>query len=360
MSPNQPEAPGWFEPCRSGAAARQGLPCQESDNCNTVILNGSQIKVSMALEMNIKLMCEKYGIERIGFLTLTFADHVQCMIKAQRRFHSLATGVLSKRYIEWIAVPERSKPPLDKETGQPQLGRDGQPLLGRIHFHLVVVCQGDIRTGCDFARVKAGDYRTANRNLRAEWAFWREQRKGGKGTAKAYGFGRTELMPIKSGPGPLGKYIGKYISKHISSRLPQDKSARLVRYSKGAGRWCCKFSFNSPGSWLWRRKLQMLVSITRCRIIEVVPWKSGLGVSYVPSHRFKEWFGCRWAYKMLAIIDAVKLPEYRTGKAYFLDHRGADAPIQDNSINVSNGVNYWPLYEVLARLVPQFGMQFKN
>ena len=45
---------------------------------------------------------------------------------------------------------------------------------GRIHFHLVVVLEDDVRTGADFAAFKCKDYRSANRALRAEWAFWRE------------------------------------------------------------------------------------------------------------------------------------------------------------------------------------------
>ena len=67
------------------------------------------------------MLCMLYGIERLGFLTLTFADHVTDAREAQRRFHSLATHVLNTRYrARWIRVLERHE-------------------SGRIHYHLIVV-----------------------------------------------------------------------------------------------------------------------------------------------------------------------------------------------------------------------------
>jgi hypothetical protein len=150
-------------------------------------------------------MVEKYGLDRIGFLTLTFALHILSYKQAQKYLHSLMTGVLKGRYVEYIIVMERMK-------------------SGRIHYHLLVVLAQDIRTGFDFDAVKRGDYRSANGILRSEWAFWRK-------TAPLYGFGRTELMPIKSSAEGIARYVGKYIAKHIGNRLPEDKGARLVRYA---------------------------------------------------------------------------------------------------------------------------------
>ena len=66
----------------------------------------------------------------------------------------------------------------------------------------------DIRTGFHFAAVKRGDYRSASAYLRREWRFWRA-------TAPKYGFGRTELLPIKKTAEGVAKYVGKYIAKHI-------------------------------------------------------------------------------------------------------------------------------------------------
>jgi hypothetical protein len=119
---------------------------------------------------------------------------------------------------------------------------------GRIHHHLVVVLPCDIRTGFDFGAVARGDYRSANAALRAEWAFWRR-------TAPLYGFGRTELLPVKSTSEGISKYVGKYLAKHHWHREEADKGARLVRYSGAARAGSTRFSFFSPKANLWRRKL---------------------------------------------------------------------------------------------------------
>jgi hypothetical protein len=149
-------------------------------------------------------LAKRFGLERLGFLTLTFADNVQVLQEANRRFHSLDTHVIRRRYERAIAVPERQK-------------------SGRVHFHLVVVAGADIRSGADFEAFKRKDYRSANPALRSEWAFWR-------GTAPRFRFGRTELLPVKSTPEGMARYVGKYISKHVRARTAGDKGARLVRY----------------------------------------------------------------------------------------------------------------------------------
>ena len=53
-----------------------------------------QKKKSFALQTNIEAMINKHGLNKIGFLTLTFADNVQCHKEATKRFNSLATNVL--------------------------------------------------------------------------------------------------------------------------------------------------------------------------------------------------------------------------------------------------------------------------
>lgn len=67
--------------------------------------------------MNVHAFVEKHGLNHVGFLTLTFADNVQCPKEAQRRFNFLRTSFLSHRYKNYICVYERTK-------------------TGRIHYHL--------------------------------------------------------------------------------------------------------------------------------------------------------------------------------------------------------------------------------
>jgi hypothetical protein len=80
------------------------IPCLNTINCNEGLkadfqkLSPAHRRTAPALERNCWLLVEKYGIERIGFLTLTFARHILSYKDAQKYLHSLMTGVLKKRY----------------------------------------------------------------------------------------------------------------------------------------------------------------------------------------------------------------------------------------------------------------------
>jgi hypothetical protein len=207
----------------------------------------------------IECLIKEFGIERIGFFTLTFKDHITDLREAQKRFRSLRAHVIVKRYQRAIGVWERHG-------------------SGRIHFHLVVVLDKDILTGADFTAFKRKDYRSANSALRAEWSFWRQ-------TCPKYRFGRHELMPVKSNAEGLARYVGKYISKHVTQRLPEDKGARVVRfigYKPGMRRACCRFSWNTDNGWLWRHKTAVFAG------------RHGL----TDLEQMKKRFGRRWAYHL--------------------------------------------------------------
>jgi hypothetical protein len=219
----------------------------------------------------VRLLIESHGLERVGFLTLTFARHIVAYREAQRMLHSLMAGVLRPRYAEHITVMER----MDS---------------GRIHYHLLVVMAADIRTGFDWEAVKRGDYRSANDYLRAEWKHWRA-------TAPKYGFGRTELLPIRSTAEGVAKYVGKYVAKHIGQRLPEDKGARLVRYSKGANRVGTRFSWATNGAAMWRAKLGAF-----CRTLGLAPENH--------AERLRQWYGPHWVHRLRPLIASIKLPEF--------------------------------------------------
>jgi hypothetical protein len=203
-----------------------------------------------------------HGIDRVGFLTLTFADHVVDVREASRRFNNLATGVLRKRFSAFVRV-------LERQTS------------GRIHYHLLVVLPDDIRTGADFDAFGKRDYKSANNHLRREWAFWRH-------TSPQYRFGRTELMPIRSNGDALGQYVGKYIGKHIGQREERDKGARLVSYSKDARMATSKFAYVSKYPNEWRAKV-----LTFSRMVQA--WKPHIRVREMAdiSHALND---KRWAY----------------------------------------------------------------
>ena len=217
------------------------LPCLNSNISIEITINPPPAlstqhrKTAYLLQESVSFLSAKYGIPCLGFLTLTFADHVTDPKQAQSRLNSLLSNVIKQRYRDYLGVMERLK-------------------SGRIHYHLLVVLDQDIRTGVDFAAFAQGNYASAPRALRDECAFWRR-------TAKAYRFGRTELLPVRSNVQAMARYVGKYIAKHVDSRLPEDKGARLVRYSRGARVGTTRFMFRSDGSAEWRRKVAVFAAI---------------------------------------------------------------------------------------------------
>jgi hypothetical protein len=232
-------------------------------------LPGPRKKQADALTENIKWMASTFGKEGIGFLTLTLGDfeaggryrNLRDRKEAQRRFHSLMTNVVTKRYQCGVTITERHR-----NKG--------------IHFHLAVVCGRDIHGEIDFASCfppKGGngkpvlrpDYSTANDALKREWAFWRW-------TTRYYGFGRHQLQPMRESGEALGRYLGEYLSKEWEHRLPEDKGARCVRYF---GHWAkgrraagerravppngSRFGWVTPRARMWRELIQQVSIVAR-------------------------------------------------------------------------------------------------
>jgi hypothetical protein len=247
----------------TGRVESGSLPCLFSNISIQQTLRSSQHRKSAnALSWNVSAFCERFGIENLGFLTLTFADHVTDCKEAQKRLNSLFSNVIKPRYGDYVGVLERQR-------------------SGRIHYHLLVNLGFDVRTGFDFSQVENQNYSSANSALRAEWSFWRK-------TAKAYRFGRTELMPVKSSSEAIGRYVGKYIGKHIENRSPEDKNARLVRYSTGSRMASTRFMFLSDGSANWRAKVAVFAALVSSR--EGVPatfegLRLALGKNWAHRHR---------------------------------------------------------------------------
>lgn len=247
------------------------LPCLSSNNSTETAskrLSTQHRKSASVLAWNVSAFVEKFGIDRVGFLTLTFRDHVTDAREAQRRFNSLATHVIRPRYHAWVGVWERQK-------------------SGRIHYHLLVALSVDIRTGFDFAGIAAGDYSSANSAIRLEWSFWRS-------TAPAYGFGRTELLPVRSTGEGVARYVGKYIGKHMEARRDDDKGFRLVRYSQGWRIATTRFQWATEGAQLWRLKLRAFAWIMAAQR-GCSPTMAGLASALGP----------RWAYQWREFILAL-------------------------------------------------------
>lgn len=248
-------------PCLNSNISTESSVSDEPETPSALAkLSTQHRKTAYILKSSVEQLSVKYGVEKLGFLTLTFSQHITDPKEAQKRFNSLVSHVIKKRYQEYLGVFERQK-------------------SGRIHYHLLVVLEEDVRTGIDFSEFENSDYKSAGRYLRGEWAFWRK-------TARRYGFGRTELLPVKSNIDAMAKYVGKYIGKHIESRKTEDKGVRLVRYSRGARVGTTRFMFNSGGSKDWRRKVATFAEIIGTRE----------GITITELSELSAILGKRWAY----------------------------------------------------------------
>lgn len=273
----------------SAAGAASPLPCQDSNNSIELLkqawneLATNHRKTAHALKRNVEQLIRRYGIERIAFLTITFAEHITDPKEAQRRWNSFATNVLIERYgARYIRVFERQ-------------------VSGRIHYHVLLVLDDDIRTGVNFDEFDDGNYRSAGPALRREWAFLMSNpKKGTVGALERYGFGRSELVPIKSCADAIAQYVGKYIAKHIEMREERDKGVRLVSYGKGLlGVSNAKFGWVSTGAANWRRKLGYLAGLMGCT-----------NENYQDVFRLE--LGPKWAWFLGPAIMNLKFNDYPT------------------------------------------------
>ncbi|MCG3150178.1 MAG: hypothetical protein PCFJNLEI_03658 [Verrucomicrobiae bacterium] len=245
-------------------------------------------KAIFTLVERVKELAEEYGIERLGFLTLTFADKVDAKREAERRFNNFARRVLDARYLAWIKVFERG-------------GKKG-----RLHFHLLVVTREDIRTGFNFDAYKqARSARTPSQRrywtriygpvapeaLRAEWQFLRGV-QGARGACAAYGFGRHELTPIRVTGEAVGRYLGKYLAKGLLDGSVY-KGERRLSYSRRAWRHSPRFcSVDS----VYRKKLSKIANALG------LIWTEDEGFA-----DFKYLLGPRWVIKLRDIVQSVLL-----------------------------------------------------
>ena len=257
------------------------LPCLYSINCTenlpttsigTNKLSTNHKKTAFILGESVSIFCDRHKITHVGFLTLTFPITLRDPKVAQKRLHSFLTHILTPRYKNHISVFERQE-------------------SGSIHYHFLVSLAQDIKTGIDFEQLEKRNYKSANKYLKSEWKFLRD-------TAPKYGFGRTELLPVKTNQEAMAKYIGKYIAKHLEVREYQDKGIKLVRYSDGARIGNNRFNFISEGSKLWRLKLREFAT----HVEDHVPH------SIINSPLdFKKYLGPSWAYKNRDYILNIKL-----------------------------------------------------
>jgi len=249
-------------------------------------------KASETLHLNVKRLIELApSTGHVGFLTLTFKDNVTDHDQAYKRFRSMNSNFLSKfpEFGEWICVKERQS-------------------RGSWHYHLVIHLGQDIKTGFnwdlygkalelkdhsapylspknkEYRKTMTEALRTASPYLRRLWQTLREE-------LPKYGFGRSELLPIRSNEDAMARYLGKYIGKHLGARKRSDKGVRLVNYSKKWVKNSVNFQWNTDGAKQWRKNLKMFATFHGCNGI----------------YGLRAKFGTNWAYKYANEISSFHL-----------------------------------------------------
>ena len=96
----QGEAAGGDSTGGSGAAALHCL----SSNISIQTASTQHRKAASALGWNVICLAQKHGLENLGFLTLTFKDHVTCVKGSAAPFELASLQRHQVRYQDYIGV----------------------------------------------------------------------------------------------------------------------------------------------------------------------------------------------------------------------------------------------------------------
>lgn len=237
----------------------------------------------------VEWMVWKYGIERVGVLTLSFGvpgsgkgsyetwelrQQAKHWNFVQKRWQSFRTNVVAVRYADWVCVFEMHK---DRVW----------------HIHVVVVTKEDIRTGTDIetlSNYKLPYWQRRGKHLRnealaAEWADLRR-------ICCRYRFGRVELLPVKKSGEAVGLYLGDYLVKTYNS-IAGGKRCRLIRFSQRINEVITSpFSIVGLGQLIHRTRLKIAADMLRL----------------TDYGDFAEYFGPQWNYFLKNIFAWIPMP----------------------------------------------------
>jgi hypothetical protein len=271
------------------------LPSQNDSNCTrrsgklSEYLSPYHRKALHRFIQVVEWMVRQYGLNHVGLLTLTFGvpgsgrgsretwelrEQAKHLDFVQKRWHSLNTHFISKRYREWACVLETH--------------RDGV-----WHFHVVVVTEFDNRTGTDVETLtnyqlpwgirRRKQYRNAA--LGAEGQVLRE-------TCCKYRFGRAELVPIRKSGEAVARYLAGYLTKTWKG-LKAGRKSRLVRFSRRiSSQFTLIYSIWNLGNLIYRTRLKMAAAM----------------LNFTDYGDYADYFGPRWHYFLGDIIAGIPIP----------------------------------------------------
>jgi hypothetical protein len=283
--------------------------------------------------MNCNTLCETAGIKSVGFLTLTVGDskidlngekhfvQVWDAAEASRRINNLARHVLPAIFTCAVLVSERHQ-------------------SGAIHFHLLGALVGspDIHTGFNHRCINNPEQKSnACPALRSLWAYLNE-------VLPKYGFGISQLTPVRKTAGHVASYVSKYIEKNICNRHPADKGKKLVRYH-GFNKQHLKpndFEWNTPAAKAWRsracealKKINVTLTdkkvVTAPHVTAAVCHEASQGrirAKCLDTAQAASVLGPRWAFFLTHLIEKLELADGDKLKVGYLENNILSCELQ--------------------------------
>lgn len=225
----------------------KALPCLYTATTASTLISTRLKKQAETVTQNVRMMIEAVGIDRVGVIVLTHPDRITDRKESQKRWHSLVSNAFGGRYGEIIKVTERHQD-------------------GSLHYHVVADVRKDIRTGFDWPSYRRAQreygwngYCARYRKLREKYAesatpYLRSEWKWLRATLPRYGFGRCELLPVRTRP----EAVGRYFAKAVLKRAPEDRGARLASYLNNSRRQSSQWAWAGPlcpSGWVRRKKI---------------------------------------------------------------------------------------------------------
>ena len=267
-----------------------------------IAMTSKMAKNAKSIAQNTAYYVKKYGIEYVGFGTITFKENLKDTKEAQRRYNSFATCLnRSKKFKILCKVVEFQK-------------------RGAVHYHLLIKTTDPIRKGFDFGAFHKSYEEKKNRrkytriyaksatsHLRHLWGYMRER-------AEAHGFGRTEIMPIEY-PNNVGSYLGKYVAKDQGK---QGRGVRKISYARDEIKVASPyFSWVHGKGAVWRRNLKA--------------WAEARG--FENTDQVAKAYGPRWSFHLYEEImyDAPRLARHGTDEPLLSKQQSRPRYRPDNS-----------------------------
>lgn len=241
------------------------IPCQTGNNSidtesKSQKLTNAQKKQIFAFKDNVQRFVKRYPSNSLGMLTLTFQQEPKTGKEANKLYDSLNTNLLSYLFLDKIKVIEWG----DKTN--------------RLHYHLIVACRGDIKTGFDYEHKKLT---SLNAKLLNILAILDED-------LPKYGFGFiVDLQPIQYLE-RIANYLGNYLVKGFYSKKLADKGLRLFSFSRKTIQSTVKFSWLGSGH-PWRDNLRRFAEYADCDNLQ----------------EMKQVFGPHWQHRLRWVIERI-------------------------------------------------------